>query len=74
MAIKGNRQFCGTVCLALLYTYQVGQMNHPLSDSKVRNVNKENWETKRNRFIRRDGEITKKKKVLRKRLKRRKRI
>lgn len=42
-------------------------MNHPLSDSKVRNVYKETWETKRNKFIRRDGENTKKKKVIRKR-------
>lgn len=49
-------------------------MNHPLSDSKVRNVNKETWGTKRNVFITRDGENTKKKKVLRKRQERRKRI
>lgn len=74
MAIKGNRQFCATICLTLLYTYEVGQMNHPLSDSKVRNVNKETWGTKRNVFITRNGENTKKKKVLRKRQERRKRI
>lgn len=42
-------------------------MNHPLSDSKVGNVNKENWETEENRFIRADEENTEKNKVLMKR-------
>lgn len=47
-------------------------MNHQLSDSKVRNANKENWEREENRFIRADGESIEKKKVLRKRQERRK--
>lgn len=42
-------------------------MNHPLSDSKVRNVNKKNWETEENRFIRAERENIEKKRVLRKR-------